>query len=75
MGSKAEIYRLINNLAASGLAILLISSEMPELLTLSDRIMVVREGHIVFETTGKNATQEELISHAFGVVDTIKETV
>jgi len=75
VGSKAEIYRLINNLAASGLAILLISSEMPELLALSDRIMVVREGHIVFETTGKNATQEELISHAFGVVDTIKETV
>jgi len=72
VGSKAEIYRLINNLAAQGLAILLISSEMPELLALSDRIMVIREGQIVFEISGKSATQEELISHAFGVVDTVK---
>jgi ABC-type sugar transport system ATPase subunit len=72
VGSKTEIYRLIDELAAQGLAILLISSEMPELLALSDRIMVVKEGRIVFETTGKNATQEELISHAFGVVDTVR---
>jgi ABC-type sugar transport system ATPase subunit len=72
VGSKAEIYRLIDELAAQGLAILLVSSEIPELLALSDRIMVVREGHIVFETAGKNTTQEELISHAFGVTDTVK---
>jgi ABC-type sugar transport system ATPase subunit len=72
VGSKTEIYRLISKLAAQGLAILLVSSEMPELLALSDRIMVVREGHIVFETAGKNTTQEELISHAFGVVDSVK---
>jgi ABC-type sugar transport system ATPase subunit len=72
VGSKAEIYRLIDELAAQGLAILLVSSEMPELLALSDRIMVIREGHVVFETIGKNTTQEELISHAFGVADTIK---
>jgi len=75
VGSKAEIYRLIDNLAAQGLAILLISSEMPELLALSDRIMVIREGQIVFEISGKSATQEELISHAFGVADTGKETI
>jgi ABC-type sugar transport system ATPase subunit len=72
IGSKAEIYRLISELAMQGLAILLVSSEMPELLALSDRIMVVREGRIVFETAGKNATQEELISHAFGVVNGVK---
>jgi ABC-type sugar transport system ATPase subunit len=72
VGSKAEIYRLIDKLASRGLAILLVSSEMPELLALSDRIMVVREGRIVFETGGNNAAQEELISHAFGVAETVK---
>jgi len=75
VGSKTEIYRLIDKLAVQGLAILLISSEMPELLALSDRIMVVREGRIVFETACKDTTKEELISYAFGVADTIKEKI
>ncbi|GEM_PF-5123682 len=49
------------------MAILLISSEMPELLALSDRIHVVREGQIVHRCDRKEATQEELISYAFGI--------
>lgn len=67
VGSKQEIYRLVTRLAEDGMAILLISSEMPELLSLSDRIHVVREGRIVFTCDRGEATQEKLISHAFGV--------
>ena len=67
VGSKAEIYRLISKLAQQGMAILLVSSEMPELLALSDRIHVVREGRIVYSCDHQDATQEELISYAFGV--------
>lgn len=67
VGSKNEIYRLISKLAEQGMAILLVSSEMPELLALSDRIHVVREGQIVLSCTQKEATQVKLISYAFGV--------
>ena len=67
VGSKAEIYRLISKLAQQGMAILLVSSEMPELLALSDRIHVVREGRIVYSCNHQDATQEKLISYAFGV--------
>lgn len=69
VGSKSEIHRLISMLAQNGMAIVMISSEMPEILGMSDRIMVVREGRIVFECPRKDATQEELISHAFGTTD------
>ncbi|WP_394918850.1 hypothetical protein [uncultured Robinsoniella sp.] len=58
---------MISKLAEEGMAILLISSEMPELLALSDRIHVVREGQIVHRCDRKEATQEELISYAFGI--------
>ena len=67
IGSKNEIYRLITKLAEQGMAILLVSSEMPELLALSDRIHVVREGKIVYECPREEATQEKLITYAFGV--------
>jgi len=67
VGSKAEIYKLISRLAEAGMAILLVSSEMPELLALSDRINVVRQGQIVYSCGHQEATQEILISHAFGV--------
>lgn len=67
VGSKQEIYRLITKLAADGMAILLVSSEMPELLSLSDRIHVVRGGKIVYSCNREEATQEKLISYAFGI--------
>lgn len=67
IGSKQEIYRLISKLAADGMTILLVSSEMPELLSLSDRIHVVRDGKIVYSCTREEATQEKLISYAFGI--------
>lgn len=66
VGSKSEIHRLISMLAQNGMAIIMISSEMPEILGMSDRIMVVREGRIVFDCPREDATQEKLISYAFG---------
>ena len=64
VGAKAEIHRLMSRLAAEeGLAILMISSELPEILGMSDRILVMREGHLVGEFSREEATQE-VIAHA-----------
>lgn len=65
VGAKSEIYHLIKNLAMRGMAIIMISSELPELLGMSDRIMVINSGRKVYECENKNVTQEELISYAF----------
>lgn len=67
VGSKSEIYRLIGDLAAEGKAIILVSSELPEVMGISDRIHVIRDGEIVFHTHRKDFDQEEIMSHAFGV--------
>ena len=64
IGAKTEIYALINRLAAQGKAILLVSSEINELLTLSDRIVVIREGEAVAELLPSAATPEQILSHA-----------
>jgi ABC-type sugar transport system ATPase subunit len=61
VGAKAEIHALIGELAAQGTAILLISGELPELLTLSERILVLREGQLVGEVPRAQATQELLL--------------
>lgn len=66
VGSKSEIHRLISQLAVEGMAIIMISSELPEVLGMSDRILVVRHGEIVCEVERKDATQENLIFYAFG---------
>lgn len=66
VGSKAEIHELIVELAERGMAILLISSELPELLGMSDRIGVVRAGTIVGILDRSDATQEAIMSLAFG---------
>jgi len=60
VGSKAEIHRLMSQLAQQGLAILMISSELPEILGMSDRILVMREGEIVAEFMRSEATQENI---------------
>ena len=69
MGAKAEIHRLIVDLAAEGLAILMISSEMPEILGMSDRIAVMRGGTIVGTLDRAAATQERLLALALGHVE------
>jgi len=64
VGAKAEIYRLIRDLAAQGVAIIMISSEMEEILGLSDRIIVMREGRIQGELSRAEATQERIMALA-----------
>jgi L-arabinose transport system ATP-binding protein len=64
VGAKAEIYRLIEALADEGMAILLISSEMQELLGLSDRILVMRDGRLIGELDGPTATEEAVLNLA-----------
>lgn len=67
VGAKYEIYLLINRLVAAGKSVLLISSELPEALGMSDRILVMREGRIVGEIEdAQNATQEQALSVALG---------
>ncbi len=61
VGAKYEIYGLINQLASEGKAIIVISSEMPELLGISDRIYVMNEGKFVAEMPAKQATQESIM--------------
>ena len=60
VGAKAEIHRLMSELAQQGLAILMISSELPEILGMSDRILVMREGRLVAEYSRAEATQENI---------------
>ena len=67
VGAKAEIYRLLRQMARDGLAILLISSEMTEILSLSDRILVLRAGRLVAEFGAAEATEEAIAAVALGV--------
>jgi ABC-type sugar transport system ATPase subunit len=64
IGAKAEIYRLIDELAHDGLGIMLISSELPEVLGLSDRIYVMQNGRITGELSGASATEEAVLELA-----------
>ena len=64
VGAKAEIYRLIERLVGQGMAIIVISSEMPEILALSDRILVLAHGRLTAELDGPTATQEEIMAAA-----------
>ncbi|XOB66177.1 sugar ABC transporter ATP-binding protein [Deferribacteres bacterium DY0037] len=64
VGAKKEIYDLINELKENGLAIILISSEMPEVMGMSDRIIVMSAGRVAGEVSGADATQEEIMTLA-----------
>jgi ribose transport system ATP-binding protein len=64
IGAKFEIYRLIKELADRGKAVIMISSELPEILRLSDRILVMCEGRLTGELTGTEATQEKIMQFA-----------
>ena len=67
VGTKADVHRTISHLATQGLTILMISSELPEILGMSDRILVMREGRLVAEFSRAEATQERVIEAAAGV--------
>jgi ABC-type sugar transport system ATPase subunit len=64
VGEKSEIYRLIRGLAREGMGVLLASSEMPELLALCDRILVLSEGRLAAVLDGDTATQERMLEAA-----------
>lgn len=67
VGAKAEIYKLIGNLAKQGKAIIVVSSELPELMGIADRILVVRGGEIVGEVARPQFNQELIMNYAFGI--------
>ena len=62
VGAKSEIYRLMGNLVKQGKSIIMISSEMPEIIGMCDRIVVMYKGHKVGELEGKEATQEHIMA-------------
>lgn len=66
IGAKKEIYNVINQMAAQGVAVIMVSSELPEVLGMSDRIMVVREGEVRGILDGKTADQEKIMTLATG---------
>jgi ABC-type sugar transport system ATPase subunit len=66
IGAKQEIYQLMREWAAQGIAILLITSEMPELLTLSDRILVMHRGHCTAQFSRQDARPENILAAAMG---------
>jgi len=71
VGAKREIYELINDLTAAGKAVVLVSSELPELLGMSDRILMLHEGRIGGEFTRADATPERLLAAAMGHAETV----
>lgn len=66
VGSKSEIHLLISSLAQKGMAVLMISSELPEVMGMSDRILTVKDGSIVAEHERKDFNAEEIMKYAFG---------
>jgi ribose transport system ATP-binding protein len=69
IGAKSEIYRIISDLATQGVAILMVSSELPEVVGLSDRVLIMREGQLVGElngSAGQEITQENIMAFATG---------
>jgi ribose transport system ATP-binding protein len=67
--TKAELYRIITDLARAGVGVLVVSSELEELVGICTRILVMREGEIVAEIDGKTATERELLRHAVAPTD------
>ncbi|MEW5956307.1 MAG: sugar ABC transporter ATP-binding protein [Chloroflexota bacterium] len=66
VGSKSEIYQIMAELTAQGVGIIMISSELPEILGMSDRVMVMREGRLVKELSRQEASEEAIMLHAVG---------
>lgn len=67
VGGKAEIYGMIDRLAAAGNAVIVVSSDLPEIISLSDRALVMRAGRIVSEHTGDDINEHSLVASAMGI--------
>lgn len=72
VGAKTEIYQIMNQLTQKGISIILISADLPELIGMSDRILVMREGNIVKELNKNEITQEVVLSYAAGGINNEK---
>jgi ABC-type sugar transport system ATPase subunit len=66
VGTKAEIYRLVRELTGQGRAVVLVSSELPEVLGLADRVVVLHEGRLVAELPAAEADEEQVLSYCYG---------
>jgi len=66
VGAKVEIYNIINELVDQGVAVIVISSDLPEILGVSDRVLVMHEGRFTGELAIKEATQEKIMHYATG---------
>jgi len=74
IGAKSEIYELMRQLAEEGMAIILISSELPEVLALANRIVVMHEGRVTGIIDRSDATEEYIMSYATGLADDFAST-
>ncbi|MDW2798710.1 sugar ABC transporter ATP-binding protein [Clostridium boliviensis] len=68
VGAKAEIYSIMDQLTKNGKSILMVSTDLPELIGISDRVIVMREGRMVLEISGDDMNQELILAHASGGV-------
>ena len=66
VGTKAEVHRILDELAAGGVAVLMISSELPEVLGVADRILVLHEGRLAAEFARADATDDKIMRAATG---------
>lgn len=66
VGTKVEVYQFMNELTANGSAVVMVSYELPEIMGMSDRIMVMYNGRIVKEFSRDEATEEDILKYAFG---------
>ena len=73
VGARSELYRLINDLAAQGVAVLLASSDMPELINLSHRVLVIRDGAIMGELKKNELEQEAILRLAMGRSSNVRQ--
>jgi len=69
VGTKAEVHRLMSELAGQGVAVLMISSELPEVLGMADRVLVMHEGRLTGELSRADATEESIIRLATGTAE------
>ncbi|MEN8875029.1 MAG: hypothetical protein ABF285_13300 [Pacificibacter sp.] len=72
VGAKAEIYTILKDLAAQGMSMIVVSSELPELITLTDRMLVMSEHSVQGSLTPENYQQEAILKLAYGQSDTPK---
>ena len=69
VGGKVEIYELIDALAKAGSAVIVVSSDLPEIISLSDRVKVMRQGQFVSEHTGDDINEHSLVANAMCIAE------